>query len=56
MSSPLPTAKVIQVDTRGAVILDEASPEVRMLSTYNPLPIDDMIRLETVGVFICRTT
>ncbi|KAF8482069.1 fumble [Russula ochroleuca] len=29
MSSPLPTAKVIQVDTRGAVILDEASPETR---------------------------
>jgi type II pantothenate kinase len=30
MSSPLPTAKVIHVDTRGAVILDEASPEVSM--------------------------
>jgi len=28
MSSALPTAKVIHVDTRGAVILDEASPEV----------------------------
>jgi type II pantothenate kinase len=29
MSTSLPTAKVIQVDTRGAVILDEASPETR---------------------------
>lgn len=29
MSSPLPTAKVIHVETRGAVILDEASPETR---------------------------
>jgi type II pantothenate kinase len=29
MSTPLPAAKVIQVDTRGAVILDEASPETR---------------------------
>ena len=25
----LPTAKTIQVDTRGAMILDEESPEVR---------------------------
>jgi hypothetical protein len=32
MSSPLPTAKVIHVETRGAVILDEASPQVRALS------------------------
>ena len=31
MSSPLPAAKEIHVDTRGAVILDEASPEVRCL-------------------------
>lgn len=29
MSTSLPAAKVIQVDTRGAVILDEASPETR---------------------------
>ncbi|KAI0274944.1 type II pantothenate kinase [Gloeopeniophorella convolvens] len=29
MSSPLPAAKVIHVETRGAVILDEASPETR---------------------------
>ncbi|KAH9997777.1 type II pantothenate kinase [Russula compacta] len=29
MSSPLPAAKEIHVDTRGAVILDEASPETR---------------------------
>ncbi|KAI9454837.1 pantothenate kinase [Russula earlei] len=29
MSSPLPSAKVIHVNTRGAVILDEASPETR---------------------------
>ncbi|KAI0032766.1 type II pantothenate kinase [Vararia minispora EC-137] len=28
-SSPLPSAKVIHVDTRGAVILDEESPETR---------------------------
>lgn len=28
----LPTAKAIQVDTRGAVILDEESPEVRARS------------------------
>ncbi|KAH9178837.1 pantothenate kinase [Lactarius sanguifluus] len=29
MSTPLPAAKVIHVETRGAVILDEASPETR---------------------------
>lgn len=34
MSTSLPAAKVIHVDTRGAVILDEASPEVRTLSAY----------------------
>ena len=34
MSSPLPSAKVIHVETRGAVILDEASPEVRTMSVY----------------------
>ena len=34
MSTSLPAAKVIHVDTRGAVILDEASPEVRALSAY----------------------
>jgi hypothetical protein len=58
MSSPLPAAKVIHVETRGAVILDEASPDVRMLSAYLQiaLPIDDMTRLETVEAFICRTT
>jgi len=42
MPSPLPAAKVIHVDTRGAVILDEASPEVRVLSIYElrSLPIE----------------
>ena len=34
MSTSLPTAKIIHVETRGAVILDEASPEVRALSAY----------------------
>ena len=34
MSSPLPSAKVIHVETRGAVILDEASPEVRVSSVF----------------------
>jgi hypothetical protein len=58
MSSPLPAAKVIHVETRGAVILDEASPDVRMLFIHLPiaLPIDDMARLGTVEVFICPTT
>lgn len=31
-SPPLPSAKVIHVDTRGAVILEEESPEVRAQS------------------------
>jgi hypothetical protein len=37
MSSPLPAAKVIHVETRGAVILDEASPEVRATSVHSQL-------------------
>jgi len=37
MSSPLPAAKVIHVETRGAVILEEASPEVRATSVHFPL-------------------
>jgi hypothetical protein len=58
MSTSLPTAKVIQVDTRGAVILDEASPEVRALSTYyyRTTLIDDMARPEIVEAFTCQTT
>ena len=59
MSSPLPAAKVIHVETRGAVILDEASPEVRALFVYSQsaLPIDDdLTRLETVEVFTCQIT
>ncbi len=56
MSSPLPAAKVIHVDTYRAVILDEASPKVWMTSLLQiALPIDDLIRLETVEVFICWT-
>ena len=58
MSSPLPAAKVIHVETRGAVILDEASPEVRVSSVFKriALPIDSIIRLETAEVFIYQTT
>jgi hypothetical protein len=43
MSTPLPAAKVIHVETRGAVILDEASPEVRVSSVCQQiaLPIDN---------------
>jgi hypothetical protein len=58
MSTSLPAAKVIQVDTRGAVILDEASPEVRVLSAhyYQTMFIDDMSRPEIVDSFTCQTT
>lgn len=58
MSASLPAAKVIQVDTRGAVILDEASPEVRALSAYccQTTLIDDMTRPEIVEAFTCQTT
>ena len=52
-STSLPTPKVIQVDTRGAVILGEESPEVGLrvnficltLTTLRPLHVDPAPRL-----------
>ena len=52
MSGPtLPSAKAIQVDTRGAVILDEESPDVRRSSVglISSLLIVVWHRLATVG-------
>jgi type II pantothenate kinase len=37
-SSPLPPARVIHVDTRGAIILEEESPEVRPSEPFNLSP------------------
>lgn len=53
MSGPtLPSAKAIQVDTRGAVILDEESPDVRCSSVglISSLLTAARRRLAIVGV------
>lgn len=59
MATPsLPSAKVIHVDTRGAVILSEESPEVSRLpvarqSTHGPEPYS---RPETAEEYTYPTT
>jgi hypothetical protein len=51
----LPTPKAIKVDTRGAVILHEESPEVSLSFICLELSlISD--RREIVEVYICQTT
>lgn len=57
-TSSLPSAKVIHVDTRGAVILSEESPEVSRLRARNRTGTDASAppRHATAGVYTYPTT